>query len=257
MLVDKTCYYLKAFNKRILYNLSPLRACFAALKQLVRSVELSDLWPNTHCGFSLTYSRCYHLCHTLHPYNQYVSLCGQVLCVQTHWPGNAAYSGLFVWLCKCLWTGERMNTGIAGLLEDTCVVFSSLFLVLQGAVTLCTCELTFNPVTSDSVCTYTQQKLCPNLMHVFVLVCCYVKCLKHPTALISERPAFVQNTIWCINLMMWEINEPEFKSFNTNEWWRQFLYYSQVRRELCFQFHHSGIFMCNNTFILSLRVAPV
>lgn len=71
------------------------RACFGALKQLVRSVELVTSDP-TRTVHSLTYSRCYHLCHTLHPYNQYVSLCGQVLCVQTHSPGNAAYSGLFV-----------------------------------------------------------------------------------------------------------------------------------------------------------------
>lgn len=78
-----------------------------------------------HCGFSLTYSRCYHLCRTPNPC---VSLCAQVLCVQAHWPGKVAYSGLFVWLCKSLGPGERMDRGVAGLLEDTCAVFS-LFLV--------------------------------------------------------------------------------------------------------------------------------
>lgn len=78
-----------------------------------------------HCEFSLTYSRCYHLCSTPNPC---VSLCGQVLSVQVHWSGKVAYSGLFVWLCKCLSPGERMDGGVAALLEDTCAVFS-LFLV--------------------------------------------------------------------------------------------------------------------------------
>lgn len=165
-------------------------------------MELGDLWPNTHCGFSLTYSRCYHLCHTLHPYNQYVSV---------DKPSVSRPTGLeMLHTVDCLFDFINVSElekgwtqGYQGSWRTLVLCFLYLFLVLQAAVTLCTCELTFNPVTFDSVCTYTEQKQCPNLMHVFVLVCCYVKCLKHPTAFISERPAFVQNTRWCINLMMW------------------------------------------------------
>lgn len=45
-----------------------------------------------------------------------------------------------------------MDGGVAGLLEDTCAVFSL-------SLVNCTFELTCNPLTSDSMCTYTEQKL--------------------------------------------------------------------------------------------------
>lgn len=57
-----------------------------------------------------------------------MSLGGQVLCVQAHWAGKVAYSGLFVWLCKSLGPGERLDRGVAGLLDDTCAVLFSLSL---------------------------------------------------------------------------------------------------------------------------------
>lgn len=48
--------------KKIICPPLPVRACFAHLKRPLKSVKLGDLWPVMHCGFSLTYSRCYHLC---------------------------------------------------------------------------------------------------------------------------------------------------------------------------------------------------
>lgn len=96
----------------------------------------------------------------------HVSLCGQVLCVQARWPGKVAYSGLFVWLCKCLRLRERMNTEVPRAPGG----HRAPPLAGHRDVILCTYELTCYPVTFDPTRTSTQQKLNPNLTCWIVLV---------------------------------------------------------------------------------------
>lgn len=143
-----------------------MRACFAHLKHPLESVKLGDLWPVMHCGFSLTYSRCYHLCPSSQPpASMFLSVDKSSVSRPAGLEKLLTVDCLFGFV-NVSGSEKRMNTEVVRAPGGHRIPP----LVGHRDVILCTYELTCNPVTFDPTGTSTQQKLNPNLTCWIVLV---------------------------------------------------------------------------------------